>query len=290
LPETVTIAEAITHAAAQLAARQVPDARRDAEVLLGHVLGRDRAWLVAHYPDPLDGQNAEDYAAVLSRRAAREPLQHILGTQEFWGLTFAVTPAVLIPRPETELVVEAALAHLQRSEAPLIVDVCTGSGCIAVSLARELPRARVFALDRSEAALAVAQENARRNGAADRIRFLAGDLFDPLEELDLAGRADVITANPPYIRSDELASLQPEVRDFEPELALVAGPRGMEIAERIIRSAPAHLRSGGVLIMEMGVGQAEELRIITEHTGAFGKIDILKDLAGIERVIVTKKQ
>jgi release factor glutamine methyltransferase len=271
-------------------AHHVPEARRDAEVLLGHVLGRDRAWLVAHYPDAVDDRIVHTYDTIVDRRAAREPVQYIVGTQEFWGLTFTITPSVLIPRPETELVVEAALAALQGSVMPVIVDLCTGSGCIAVCLAREHPKSRLFALDRSEAALAVARENARRNGTAARIRFLVGDLFDPLGELDLGGRVDAITANPPYVRSDELASLQPEVRDFEPGMALIAGPRGTEIAERIIIGAPAYLRSGGTLIMEMGIGQADALRFAAADAGAYGAIEVLKDLAGIERVMVAQRK
>ena len=281
----MTIAEAITRTAARLAEHQVPDARRDAEVLLGHALGRDRAWLVAHYPDALEEKAARVYEALAIRRAAREPLQYITGVQEFWGLPFAVTPDVLIPRPETELVVETALEALRNIEAPIIVDLCTGSGCIAVSLARVLPQARLFALDRSEAALFVARENARRNDTAARIRFLAGDLLEPLAELDLTGRVDLITANPPYIRSDELESLQREVRDFEPGIALIAGPRGTEIAERIITGAPASLRSGGTLVMELGMGQAEELKGVAARTGLYDRIEVHKDLAGIERVM-----
>lgn len=276
-------------AAARLSAHRVENSRFDAELLLGHVLDRDRAWLVAHYPDELDHRALRTYAALLDRRSSREPLQYITGTQEFWGLTFAVTPDVLIPRPETELVVEVARAYLQDRDAPLIVDVCTGSGCIAVSLAKELPQARLFTLDRSETALVLAQENARRNGAAERIRFLAGDLFEPLRELDLAGRIDAITANPPYVRSDELTSLQPEVRDFEPRMALVAGPRGTEIAERIVQDAPAYLRSGGLLVMEMGIGQAEDLKSFALRSGSYSKMDILKDLAGVDRVIAATR-
>jgi release factor glutamine methyltransferase len=285
----VTIAEAITKAAARLAAREVPDARRDAEVLLGHVLQRDRAWLVAHYPDGLDDRDARVFDSLLERRSAREPLQYLTGSQEFWGLPFRVTHDVLIPRPETELVVEASLVALQGNSAPLVIDLCTGSGCIAVSLAAAVPNGRVFALDRSEAALDVARGNARRNGTATRIRFLAGDLFEPLGELDLAGRVDLVAANPPYIRSDEMASLQPEVRNFEPETALVAGPRGTEIAERILEGAPHYLRSGGALVMEMGLGQADALREMADRSGAYGGIEVRKDLAGIGRVIVATR-
>jgi release factor glutamine methyltransferase len=268
----------------------VQNSRLDAEVLLGHVLNRDRAWLVAHYPDALDEGARRSYEGLLDRRAAREPLQYITGHQEFWGLDFVVTPAVLIPRPETELVVESAGMALDGVAYPVIIDLCTGSGCIAVSLAREWAEAKFFATDRSPAALAVAQRNAERHGVADRIRFLEGDLFEPLAGLDIRGSIDVIVTNPPYVKSGELASLQPEVRDFEPEVALSAGTEGTEISARIISASPAYLRSGGWLIMEMGMGQGAMLYRLAERAGAYGKIEILRDLAGIERVITATKR
>ena len=286
----VTIAEAIQKAAARLAAHKVPDARWDAELLLCHALGRDRAWLLIHMQGQLDEQGRLAYENAIDRRSVREPLQYITGFQEFWGLQFIVTPDVLIPRPETELVVEAALRPGTTAVTPVIVDLCTGSGCIAVSLATECPQAQIFATDRSGAALEIARRNARQNGVADRIRFLEGDLFMPLGGMDLIGRIDVIASNPPYIRSDELMELQPEVRDFEPELALIAGRKGTEIAERIIIAAPTYLRAGGSLIMEMGLGQTEALRKFIEDTDRYHAIEVLKDLAGIERVIVARNK
>ena len=285
----MTIAEAIQKAAETLAAHNVPDAGLDAEFLLRHALGKDRAWLLVHMQDRLDTEVQRSFEQIIERRKLREPLQYIIGTQEFWGLLFRVTPDVLIPRPETEFVVEAALTVVKEHDMPLIVDLCTGSGCIAISLAKELPKARIFATDLSERALAVAQENARLNAVADRIRFLEGDLFVPMEELDLLGRIDCIVTNPPYVPSGDLATLQPEVRDFEPAMALFAGPQGTEIAERIIHRAPDYLRSGGSLIMEMGIGQTAALRKTIEDTHKFGAIEVVKDLAGIERVITAKR-
>ncbi|HEY6102938.1 MAG TPA: peptide chain release factor N(5)-glutamine methyltransferase, partial [bacterium] len=199
-----TIAEAIQKAAARLAAHQIPDARRDAEVLLCDALGRDRAWVLVHGKDELNGQSHRSYEKSIDRRAVREPLQYITGTQEFWGLPFTVTRDVLIPRPETELLVESATKAARNIPAPVIIDLCTGSGCIAISLAKELPKALLFATDRSVPALDIARENARRNGVADRVRFLDGDLLGPLEELDLHGRVDVIAANPPYVPAGDL--------------------------------------------------------------------------------------
>jgi release factor glutamine methyltransferase len=286
----VTVAEAIRKAAARLLALEIPNARLDAEVLLGHALARDRAWILIHMQDQLDDQGRRNFERDIERRSAREPLQYITGTQEFWGLPFKVTPAVLIPRPETELVVETAIKAANRKSTPVIVDLCTGSGCIAISLAKELPHARIFATERSYAALDIARRNARQNSVADRVRFLAGDLFDPLEEMDLRKNIDIIVANPPYIRSDELPTLQPEVRDYEPEMALIAGTEGTEIAERIILQSPEYVKPGGSLVMEMGIGQADALRVIIDETGKYGPIEVLKDLSGIERVIVAQRK
>ena len=285
----VTIAEAINKAAAQLSGRGVPNARLDAELLLRHALGKDRAWLLAHIQDSLDDISGRLFEGFVNRRATREPAQHIIGVQEFWGLEFVVTRVALIPRPETELVVESALKEARGIASPVIIDLCTGSGCIAISLAKEIEGARLFAIDKSDKALAIAHENARRHGVSDRIRFFEGDLLGPLDELDLRGKADVITANPPYIKSSELHTLQAEVRDFEPEMALIAGPEGTEIAQRIIDTAHQFLKKGGSLIMEMGMGQAETLRRMVKDTGKYSTIEILKDLAGIERVLVVKK-
>ncbi len=287
----MTIAEAITYATGKLANGGIPTARLDAEVLLSFILVKDRAWLIAHDRDALDSTTELSFDDAVRRRARREPLQYIIGRQEFWGLEFTVTPDVLIPRPETELVVERALALVRASgSAAVIADLCTGSGCIAVSVAVEVKNARIFATDTSEGALAVSRENARRHGVADRIRFLSGDLFEPLAELDLRNQLDVITANPPYIPAGDLQTLQPEVRDYEPGTALIAGPEGTEIQKRIIATAPEFLKTHGVLIMEMSMGQAAELRKTAEDTCSYEFIEILKDLAGIDRVIVARKR
>lgn len=264
-------------------------ARFDAELLLRHLLGKDRAWIITHGDDALAGEEEALFEEAVRRRAKREPLQYITGTQEFWGLDFIVTPDVLIPRPESEVVVEAALKAAKGFKTPVIVDLCTGSGCIAVSLANELPGTRIFATDRSEKALAVARRNAQRHGVSERIRFLEGDLFGPLDELDIRGKVDVITANPPYIQSGDLPLLQPEVKDHEPEMALVAGPEGIEIAGRIIAAAPRYLGKNGFLIMEMGIGQAEAVIQMVKKTGAYAEPQLLRDLADIDRVMVTRK-
>ncbi len=286
----VTLAEAVNNAATLLSTAGITNARLDAEVLLSHIIMKDRVWLITHRDDVLDDKHQREFADVIQRRTRREPLQHIIGNQEFWGLEFKVSPDVLIPRPETEFIIEAALAIVQDRNAPVrIIDLCTGSGCIAVSLAKELTAARVIATDASEKALAVARENTRRHGVSEHIRFLLGDLFEPMEELDIRGQIDIIVSNPPYVQAGDLSTLQPEVRDYEPDMALIAGPEGTEMAQRIIQLAPEYLKKNGALIMEMGLGQADALTRMVEATGAYGDRELLKDLAGIERVIVAKK-
>lgn len=265
-------------------------ARLDAEILLSHTLKKDRAWVFTHIHDTLDKASEKRFHELIGIRSRREPLQYILGTQEFWGLDFTVTPDVLIPRPETELVVESAITALSSIRQPTIIDLCTGSGCIAVSLARKLEAPRIFAADKSDSALRIARENARRHDVAESIRFLEGDLFQPLEELDMRGQVDLITANPPYISQKDLPSLQPEVRDHEPESALIAGPEGTEIHQRIIVQASGFLKKDSALIMEMGVGQAEALQKMADSAGAYREPAIRKDLAGIDRVIILHKR
>jgi release factor glutamine methyltransferase len=284
----LTIAEAIRRAAEKLTVAGIESSRLDAEVLLAHVIRKDRVWLFAHNTDTLNNDSASNYEHAVERRAKREPIQHIVGHQEFWGLDFTVSPDVLIPRPETELVVESAIRAAGKMSGPLILDLCTGSGCIAISIAKHLVTSRIMATDRSGHALVVARENARNHGVADRIRFLEGDLFGPLEELDIQGKVDIIVANPPYVPARDLAALQSEVRDFEPETALIAGPQGTEIHQRIISTAPRYLKQHGLLIMEMGIGQTETLIQMVKASDAYDMPEVLKDLAGIERVIVAK--
>ena len=278
---TVTLAEAINNAATLLSTAGITNARLDAEVLLSHIIMKDRVWLITHRDDVLDDNHQREFADVIQRRTRREPLQHIIGNQEFWGLEFIVSPDVLIPRPETEFIIEAALAIVQDRNTPVrIIDLCTGSGCIAVSLAKELTAARVIATDASEKALAVARENTRRHGVSEHIRFLLGDLFEPLEELDIRGQIDIIVSNPPYVQAGDLSTLQPEVRDYEPEMALIAGPEGTEMAKRIIQHAPEYLKKNGALIMEMGLGQAEALTRMVEATGAYGNPELREGPGG----------
>jgi release factor glutamine methyltransferase len=223
------------------------------------------------------------------RRASREPLQYILGTQEFCGLELVVTPDVLIPRPETELLVEEVLRRRPSGRALRIADIGTGSGCLAVTVARFLPEATIFASDRSTAALAVARSNARRNGVEGRIQWLEGDLFRPFEAAGLQGSLNVILANLPYVPEPEWDRLQPEVRLFEPRLALVGGPDGLDLVRRLIAEAWAHLACRGLLILELGQGQAAEVRRLIVEELRYGEIWTRRDHAGIERVVVCER-
>jgi release factor glutamine methyltransferase len=216
-------------------------------------------------------------------------LQYILGTQEFCGLEFDVNPAVLIPRPETELLVEYVALRIPAERQATIVDVCTGSGCIAVAIARLRPRARLIATDLSNPSLDVARQNATRHEVCERITWLEGDLLRPLAEQEMEGRIDVIVSNPPYIAEADWATLQPEVRLFEPRGALVAGPQGTELHERLLQEAGRYLAPGGALIMEIGAGQACAMRRIVDQISGYGFHQLLYDAAGLERVVIVER-
>jgi release factor glutamine methyltransferase len=223
--------------------------RRDAEVLLMHNIGQSRAWLIAHADELLPEAAAASYRQLVERRFRGEPIQYITGETEFYGLPFHVTPAVLIPRPETEHLVEKAIELAARFKRPRIVDIGTGSGAIAVALAGKLPYAAITAIDLSADALAIAQENAERNGV--RLRFLKGDLLSPASGEPF----DIIVSNPPYVPAVDRDSLAVEVREHEPALALFAGDDGLEIYRRLIPAAFSALVSGGFLALEIGYGQ-----------------------------------
>ena len=260
-------------------------ARRDAEMLLLHHFGKDRAWMLAHGDDELGYECVEHYIALLERRFKGEPIQYILGETEFYRLPFRVTPEVLIPRPETEHVVEKVLELAQGITTPRIVDVGTGSGAIAVALAHELPEATITATDVSDAALSVARENAQRNGAAERIRFVEGDLLEPV-----AGEQfDIVVSNPPYVPESERESLAVEVRDYEPAQALFAGADGLDVYRRLISQAFNALASGGCLVLEIGHDQEPPVGALLGETG-FENIEFAADLQGIARVASARRK
>jgi release factor glutamine methyltransferase len=254
-------------------------ARRDAELLLMHVTGLSRAEMMTHPERELTERQQEHYQAALARRARREPVQHIVGTQEFYGRGFIVNRLVLIPRPETEHLVEAALAI--RPVPHRVLDVGTGSGILAITLALEMADAAVTATDISAAALAVAQQNARALGA-DRVRFVESDLLE-----EIAGeRFDCIVSNPPYVAQDEV--LEPQVREYEPAMALYGGEDGLAVHRRLIPEAFEHLERGGHLLLEIGHGQRDGLRGLLAG-GGFEEIGFVDDLQGIPRVARARK-
>jgi release factor glutamine methyltransferase len=258
--------------------------------LIEFVLGFSSLTQVIDRERPLSRNELARVQALVARRTAREPLQYILGTQEFCGIEFAVTPAVLIPRPETELLVGEVLRRIAPAQKATVVDVCTGSGCIAVAVARLRSRTRLIATDISSASLEVGQKNARRHGVNDRITWLEGDMLKPLAEKKLDGCVDVVVANPPYIPEADWADLQPEVRDFEPRRSLVAGPRGTECHERLLQDARRYLSAGGALIMEIGSGQGNEVRQLVDNKDGYGPVRLLRDLADIERVVIVERK
>ena len=286
----MTIQKAIQHASGRIN-------RRDAETLLLHLLGQNRAWLLAHPESEVAPDLASDFEAFVRRRAAHEPLQYLTGQQEFFGLALQVTPAVLIPRPETELLVEAVLAwaHQQPSDQPdqplRIADVGTGSGAIALALAAHLPTAhlpttQILALDLSPAALAVARGNAARLGLTARVRFLESDLLGVVLHGAGALPLDVVVSNPPYVPETDAPVLQPEVRDHEPHTALFAGRDGLAVYRRLIPEAHLALRSGGLLALEFGFGQREALAQLLR---GWNDLRFLDDLAGIPRVALAHR-
>lgn len=292
---------------ARLRAKDVPSPSLAAELLLMHSIGRDRAWIYAHPESPLTVAEAEIFAALVARRAAGEPTQYLTGKQEFWGIEFEVTPAVLIPRPETEHLIEVALERLgeergikinMRTGDPTsklrVAEVGTGSGCIAVALARELPHAEIFATDISEDALAVARRNAARHEVSDRIHFIRTDLLSELlgrsrESCGEAQSFDLIVSNPPYVAQNEARDLPREVRDHEPAMALFGGPTGIEIYERLVDQAAQLLAPRGILVLELGYNCADGVRAILSRQRVWVNVSLTNDLAGIPRVIAAER-
>jgi release factor glutamine methyltransferase len=258
----------------------------DAEVLARAAAGWDRAAYLARRDEPADAAIASRLESYIRRREAREPVAYILGTREFWGLDFLVTPAVLIPRPETEFIVEAALARLaDRARAWRIADVGTGSGCLAVALAVEQPHARITATDISADALAVARANAERHDVGNRIDLVRTSLLDAV-----AGPFDLIVANPPYVPRAHGPTLSPDVRDHEPDAGLYGGGEdGLDEIRALVAQASTRLAPGGWLQMEFGFGQGDAVRAAVETAGGLDLVEILRDLQGHERTLVARR-
>ena len=315
-----TIRETLSWAEEYLAGYEVPDAKTEAEYILSHVLNCKRVGLHIDFNRTIDPYELQRFAGFVERRIKREPSQYIIGEQEFWGLAFKVTRDVLIPRPETEILVEEAVKTVSRKSEVVsgnnmqltthqsrftILDLCTGSGCIAIILAKEIPDSQIYAVDVSEKALNVARENAERHSVAERITFLQGDLFElphpslsPLkgERTEVRGclleklKFDLIISNPPYISKKMIKELQPEVKDYEPVTALYGGDDGLDFYRRIISDTPAYLAKGGYLMLEMGCGQAEKIKNIIKQSNIFEATTIIKDFSGIDRVIKTQRK
>jgi release factor glutamine methyltransferase len=280
----------------------VPSFTLAAELLLLHVLHRDRAWLYAHPEEPLNEHPLETFLSLIARRANGEPTQHLTGKQEFWSLEFEVTPDVLIPRPETEHVIEVALDRLARRERRagrtqkttgngfLIADIGTGSGCLAVALAKEFPAANICATDISPAALAIARKNAIRHAVVNRIQFLESDLSRPLSSNfgQFAPMFDLFVSNPPYIPRRGADTLAREVRDHEPAIALYGGEGGYELYVDLITLAARHLKSGGIFVAELGHDSLAAVQPLLD-SGPWTAVGVTNDLAGIPRVIAAER-
>lgn len=272
--------ETLRSAIAMLEENRVGSPRMNAEVLLMFVLGCDRAYLYAHPERELSAEESERYGEALEQRARGVPAQYITGHQEFWGLDFIVGPAVLIPRPETEHLVEAVLELCKTIERPRMVDVGTGSGCVALALASELPRAEIHATEISAAALEIARANAARLLLTDRVTFHATDLLH-----GITGLFDIVASNPPYVGENEYDKVQLEVRKFEPRCAVFAGADGMDVIRRLAPQARAALKPGGFLAMEIGYSQEAAARAVLRD---WQDVRAVPDLQGIPRVIVAE--
>jgi release factor glutamine methyltransferase len=280
----VNLREALRQAEARLTSQNIPDARIEAEILLMHALGIERAELYARLAEPLPSASGEEFQHCLERRLRHEPTAYILGWCEFYGVRLQVDSRVLIPRPETELLVETALAFLERrlgTEQPCqVADVGTGSGAIAIALAIHLPQAHLYATDASSGAVDVARLNCVRHGVEGRVELLVGDLLEPLSQ-----PVDLVVANLPYVKDADIPGLMPEIRDFEPLDALAGGADGLDKVRRLLSGAKRHLLPQGAVMLEIGLGQADEAVSVAKRHFPESRVDLLKDFAGIERVL-----
>jgi release factor glutamine methyltransferase len=289
---------------AQLRDAHVPSETLAAELLLLHATGRSRTSLYSHPEDQLTAGESQTYFGLIEKRAAGVPTQHLTGRQEFWGLEFDVAPDVLIPRPETEHAIEVALERLalrdlraghsqnMTGDGLVFADIGTGSGCIAVALAKEFPAAQIYALDISPAALAVARRNALRLGFADRVQLVRSDLFRALQQSQVIPHKspwfDLIASNPPYIGRREASTLAREVRDHEPEIALYGGEEGYELYADLVAQSAAHLKPGGILVLELGHNSLPAVQPLFDTTD-WTNIGVTNDLAGIPRVVSAER-
>jgi release factor glutamine methyltransferase len=276
---SVTIAEILHEGQSRLHKAGFEDANLEAEVLLRHTLGIDRARLFSRLQEGIEGERERDFLGLIERRLMHEPVAYIAGHKEFYGIDLEVTPVALIPRPETELLVDEALRGTPKEPCTL-ADIGTGCGAVAIALAMRLPRHTVFAIDSSEEALALASRNVERLGLGDRVRLLQGDLLDPLPMA-----VEVIAANLPYVKTGDWEKLPPEIRDHEPRQALDGGPDGTTTLERFLQAAPSRLRPGGCLVAEIGWDEGGRLTKVAEQCFPGAQIEVIKDFAGLDRVL-----
>jgi release factor glutamine methyltransferase len=286
---SMTLARLIHKGVSLLSAAGVDHAEQETSWILEFAFDMSRLLFHLNGQRKVSPEGWSRAMTLLERRAAREPLQHLLGTQEFCGLEFEVGPEVFIPRPETELVVEEVRRHCLSRSYSLIADIGTGSGCIAVTLAQTLSTARLYAVDLSERALGHARRNAIRHAVSERVTYLEGDLFEPLRGLGLEGKLAAAVSNPPYIADDDVAGLSPEVRDYEPRLALTGGPDGLTFYRRLLPEALEFLEPGGLLVLEVGQGQACQVHRMALDLNQYASIRTVIDRAGIERVMCLEK-
>ncbi len=282
---TISIAEAILQGSNKLRKAGVPEARREAGSLLAFLLDKDRTFILSHADDGISAEQFTLFQEFLDSRAQGEPSQYITGRQEFYGLEFEVTPDVLIPRPETELLVETALKLIASEADVLLCDLGTGSGCIAVTLLKQLPSARAVALDVSAAALEIAKRNAARHGVSDRIEFVLSDCFASLDQQHF----DLLVSNPPYVAEAAVATLQREVRDYKPRVALTAGADGLDVIRRLVNEAKDYLKRRGYLIFEIGFDQHAAVATLIDPQD-WELLDIHQDLQGIPRTVALRKR
>jgi release factor glutamine methyltransferase len=286
-----TIQKLLNWVTEYLTSKGIDSPRLSAELLLSYVLELKRIELYTQFERNVTGQQLDRLHDLVERAGQHEPVAYLVGKTEFYSLEVDITPDCMIPRPETELLVERAIEFLRtRSGKQFVCDLCTGSGCIAVAIARNYPSAHIIATDISDAALSVAAKNIEKHQLEERIRLLCGDLFDPLVPQLEVDRFDLIVCNPPYVSAAEFEKLDKNVKDYEPKIALFAGDDGLDIYRRIIERVEQFLKPDAVLMLEIGYSQGQAVRQLFEQANRFGEITIEKDFHGNGRVVIAKKQ